>query len=44
MGEAEISAMGSHDELLLSSEEYQKIFIKKFDVDVDQLIKQKGDA
>ncbi|MFW9942751.1 MAG: ABC transporter ATP-binding protein [Candidatus Thorarchaeota archaeon] len=40
----EISAMGTHDALLLTSEEYQKIFIKKFDVDVDQLIKQKEDA
>ncbi|MFX1303564.1 MAG: ABC transporter ATP-binding protein [Promethearchaeota archaeon] len=36
----EISAMGTHEDLLKSSEEYQKIFIKKFDVDVDQLIKQ----
>ncbi|MFX1344831.1 MAG: ABC transporter ATP-binding protein [Promethearchaeota archaeon] len=40
----EISAMGTHDALLLTSEEYQKIFIKKFEVDVDQLIKQKEDA
>jgi len=37
----EIAAMGTHDELLLTSEEYQKIFVKKFDVDVNQLIKQK---
>lgn len=36
----EISAMGSHEELLKSSEEYQKIFIKKFDVDINKLIKQ----
>ncbi|MFW9877216.1 MAG: ABC transporter ATP-binding protein [Candidatus Thorarchaeota archaeon] len=35
----EITAMGTHDELLLTSEEYQKIFIKKFDVDVDKFIK-----
>jgi ATP-binding cassette subfamily B protein len=38
----EIAAMGTHDDLLLTSEEYQKIFIKKFDVDVDKLIKQNG--
>ncbi|MHA2007557.1 MAG: ABC transporter ATP-binding protein [Promethearchaeota archaeon] len=37
----EIAAMGTHDELLLTSEEYQKIFIKKFDVDIDQLIRHK---
>ncbi len=37
----EIVAMGTHENLLLTSEEYQKIFIKKFDVDIDQLIKQK---
>ncbi len=36
----EISAMGSHEELLKSSEEYQKIFIKKFDIDISKLIKQ----
>ncbi|MFX1320133.1 MAG: ABC transporter ATP-binding protein [Promethearchaeota archaeon] len=39
----EISAVGTHEDLLKSSEEYQKIFIKKFDVDISQLIKQKGD-
>jgi ATP-binding cassette subfamily B protein len=39
-----ISAMGTHDDLLMTSEEYQKIFIKKFDVDIEQLIKQKEDA
>lgn len=38
----EIAAMGTHEDLLSSSEEYQKIFIKKFDVDVDELIKQNG--
>jgi len=37
----EIAAMGTHDELLLTSKEYQKIFIKKFDIDIDQLMKQK---
>ncbi|MFX1387724.1 MAG: ABC transporter ATP-binding protein, partial [Promethearchaeota archaeon] len=36
----EISAMGTHEDLLKSSEEYQKIFIKKFDMDISQLIKQ----
>ena len=36
----EISAMGTHEDLLKSSEEYQKIFIKKFDVDIGKLIKQ----
>ncbi|MFX1457397.1 MAG: ABC transporter ATP-binding protein [Promethearchaeota archaeon] len=38
----EIAAMGTHDDLLETSEEYRKIFIKKFDVDVEELIKQKG--
>ena len=37
----EIAAMGTHDELLSTSDEYQKIFIKKFDVDIDQIIKHK---
>jgi len=36
----EISAMGTHEDLLKSSEEYQKIFIKKFDIDISKLIKQ----
>ena len=36
-----VSAMGTHEDLLISSEEYQKIFIKKFDVDITKLIKQK---
>ena len=40
----EISAMGTHEDLLKSSEEYQKIFIKKFDADISQLIKQKEDS
>jgi len=35
-----ISAIGTHKNLLTTSEEYQKIFIKKFDVDIDQLIRQ----
>jgi len=37
----EISTIGTHEDLLKSSEEYQKIFIKKFDIDIDQLISQK---
>jgi ATP-binding cassette subfamily B protein len=36
-----IAAMGTHEELLKSSIEYQKIFIKKFDVDIDQLVERK---
>ncbi len=35
----EIVSEGTHDELLQSSEEYRKIFIKKFDVNLDQLLK-----
>jgi ATP-binding cassette subfamily B protein len=37
----EIVNMGTHEDLLKTSEEYRKIFIKKFDVDIDQLLKQK---
>ncbi|NVM31871.1 MAG: ATP-binding cassette domain-containing protein [Candidatus Helarchaeota archaeon] len=33
----EIVAKGTHEELLETSDEYRKIFIKKFDVDVAQL-------
>ncbi|MFX1380315.1 MAG: ABC transporter ATP-binding protein [Promethearchaeota archaeon] len=36
----EIVAKGTHEELLKTSEEYQRIFIKKFDVEIDTLIKQ----
>ncbi len=36
----EIIAQGTHEELLKTSDEYQKIFIKKFDISVDQLLKQ----
>ena len=35
----EIIAQGTHEELLKTSEDYQKIFIKKFDISVDQLLK-----
>jgi ATP-binding cassette subfamily B protein len=37
----EIVALGTHDELLSTSLEYQKIFVKKFDVNVEELIKQR---
>ena len=36
----EIVAKGTHEELLKTSEEYRKIFVKKFDVDLDYLLKQ----
>ncbi|MFX0181059.1 MAG: ABC transporter ATP-binding protein [Candidatus Hodarchaeota archaeon] len=35
----EIEAMGDHNELLKISEEYRKIFVKKFDLDEEELIK-----
>ena len=34
-----IEGMGNHNELLKSSEEYRKIFIKKFDLDEQKLLK-----
>ena len=34
----EIVAQGTHEELLRTSEEYQKIFVKRFDVEVAQLL------
>ncbi|MFX1340762.1 MAG: ABC transporter ATP-binding protein, partial [Promethearchaeota archaeon] len=34
-----IIAQGTHEELLKASDEYQKIFIKKFDISVEQLLK-----
>ncbi len=40
----EIVAKGTHEELLKSSEEYQRIFIKKFDVEIDKLIKKCEEA
>jgi ATP-binding cassette subfamily B protein len=33
-----IIAKGQHEDLLRTSEEYQKIFIKKFDVKVEELL------
>jgi len=36
----EIAAKGNHDELLKTSEEYRKIFVKKFDIEEDQLLKE----
>jgi ATP-binding cassette subfamily B protein len=35
----EIAAKGNHEELLKTSEEYRKIFVKKFDIEEDQLLK-----
>jgi len=35
----EIVAEGTHEELLRSSEEYRKIFVKRFDVSLEQLLK-----
>ncbi len=35
----EIAAEGTHEELLKTSEEYRKIFVKRFDVSLDQLLK-----
>ena len=35
----EIAAEGTHEELLRTSEEYRKIFVKRFDVSLDQLLK-----
>ncbi len=36
----QIDAMGTHEGLLKTSEEYRKIFVKKFDVEVEQLLKE----
>jgi ATP-binding cassette subfamily B protein len=35
-----IESIGTHEDLLKTSEEYQKIFVKRFDVDVKQLLKE----
>jgi ATP-binding cassette subfamily B protein len=37
-----ITAKGTHNELLKTSEEYNKIFVKRFDTDVDKLIKEEN--
>ena len=37
----EVIAQGTHEELLKTSEDYRKIFIKKFDVSLEQLLKGK---
>ncbi len=37
--DGKIEAKGDHQELLKTSEEYRKIFVKKFDLDEQQLIK-----
>ena len=36
----EIAAKGNHEKLLKTSEEYRKIFVKKFDIEEDQLLKE----
>lgn len=36
----EISAKGTHEELLKSSEEYRKIFVKKFDIEEEELLRE----
>jgi ATP-binding cassette subfamily B protein len=36
----EIVTKGNHEELLKTSEEYRKIFVKKFDIEEDQLLKE----
>jgi len=35
-----IAAKGNHEELLKTSEEYRKIFVKKFDIEEGQLLKE----
>ncbi|MBN2150614.1 MAG: ABC transporter ATP-binding protein [Candidatus Lokiarchaeota archaeon] len=35
----QVVAKGTHDELLRTSEEYRRIFVKRFDLTVDQLLK-----
>ncbi|MFW9877864.1 MAG: ABC transporter ATP-binding protein, partial [Candidatus Thorarchaeota archaeon] len=37
--DGKIEAKGDHEELLKTSEEYRKIFVKKFDLDEQQLIR-----
>jgi len=39
MKRGRIVAQGTHEELLRTCEEYRKIFVKRFDVDISQLIK-----
>jgi len=36
----EIAAKGTHEELLKTSAEYRKIFVKKFDIEEEQLLKE----
>ena len=38
----EIAAKGTHEDLIRSSNEYRKIFVKKFDIEEDQLLKEVG--
>ncbi len=44
LNKGEIVAKGTHEELLKTSEDYQRIFIKKFDVEIDTLIKRCEEA
>ncbi len=37
-----IEAFGTHDELLKTSEEYRKIFVKRFDIDEKSLLKEEN--
>ncbi|MEX2682707.1 MAG: ABC transporter ATP-binding protein [Candidatus Sigynarchaeota archaeon] len=37
--QGQVVAKGTHEELLRTSEEYRKIFVKRFDLTVDQLLK-----
>ncbi|MBN1802247.1 MAG: ABC transporter ATP-binding protein [Candidatus Lokiarchaeota archaeon] len=36
----QIEALGTHEELIKSSEEYRKIFVKRFDIDEQSLLKE----
>ncbi|HMF32280.1 MAG TPA: ABC transporter ATP-binding protein, partial [Candidatus Lokiarchaeia archaeon] len=38
MRRGEMIAKGTHEELLATSEEYRKIFVRRFDIDVAQLL------
>ncbi|OLS13651.1 MAG: ABC transporter-like protein [Promethearchaeota archaeon CR_4] len=38
----ELIAQGTHEQLLATSEEYRKIFVKKFDIDIKQLLAGSG--
>ncbi|MHA2287682.1 MAG: ABC transporter ATP-binding protein [Promethearchaeota archaeon] len=42
MKRGEVVAQGTHNELIKTSEEYRKIFVKRFDLTDDQLISEKA--